>query len=492
MRFSGKTIKGVIFLTALLISSVIFAACSPAGDGLDLSGYTQVTYDCMGGHIDKMPVRVMYALPQTKLVEPKGSHGLVEPQRTNYDLVGWYTSYAADSYSPDVQGEYVYIDVYTLDLSNQGEYVGLYSYTEDEDGDFVYYENEYVFYQPGNQEHADLDRFAEVVTYELYDEQNPAHQGAPHFTSEMRYVFYDEQNPAHQNIQRYGAVLYFDEADRWNFSQNRIGTETMTLYARWEKKLTVVWNFNDGAGGILEYKNGVQQISILRGQPIPKTQRIPEKPGHTFTYWYKDAELTQLWDFAADVFPESADVSLLNLYAGHAEGSYTRVLSLSDLLRIKDNPAAKYLLLDDIALGSEDLSAVTFTGVLSGCGHTISGLSINASNTRLVGITRLGLFGAIQGAVIENLAVEGEIRVQAASSGELQLGAIAGADLGGSSIKNCNTNVRIYSPGAACSSNISAGAYTGRRAPDTVVQNSAHQSGYAGGILTTGVLTLAD
>lgn len=78
-------------------------------------------------------------------------------------------------------------------------------------------------------------------------------------------------------------------AEPWNVLTDTVDTNTLTLYAKWEKvKYTVEF---DTAGG-----TGIddQQVEYLGTVAKPAN---PTRGGYTFSGWYADADFTTEWDF---------------------------------------------------------------------------------------------------------------------------------------------------------------------------------------------------
>ena len=107
---------------------------------------------------------------------------------------------------------------------------------------------------------------------------------------------------------------------------------------------------------------------------------------------------------------------------------FTEVRTADDLKKINENLSGNYVLMNDIDLKGEDIVIGTenspFTGKFSGDGHTISGVKLD-KNTK-----NIGLFGAVDGGLIMNLAVEGDVK------GNNDVGIICGY-LNGGKIINC-------------------------------------------------------
>jgi uncharacterized repeat protein (TIGR02543 family) len=91
-----------------------------------------------------------------------------------------------------------------------------------------------------------------------------------------------------------------DEAltTKWNAKTDKV-TANITLYAKWNEIFTVTFNANGGSS--------VAALDIVDGGKATKPTD-PTKPGFTFDGWYKEAALTNAWNFAQDVVTQ--DVTL--------------------------------------------------------------------------------------------------------------------------------------------------------------------------------------
>ncbi|NLW47728.1 MAG: InlB B-repeat-containing protein, partial [Firmicutes bacterium] len=81
-----------------------------------------------------------------------------------------------------------------------------------------------------------------------------------------------------------------DEAltTKWNAKTDKV-TANITLYAKWNEIFTVTFNANGGSS--------VAALDIVDGGKATKPTD-PTKPGFTFDGWYKEAALTNAWNFA--------------------------------------------------------------------------------------------------------------------------------------------------------------------------------------------------
>lgn len=104
---------------------------------------------------------------------------------------------------------------------------------------------------------------------------------------------------------------------KWNFATDKV-TGNLTLYVKWVekevKKYTV--SFNTNGGGVLA------PVVIEEGGLVAEPAEITRE-GYTFEGWYKDAALTQKWNFATDKVTEDLTLYvkwLIQFQAGiHAE-----------------------------------------------------------------------------------------------------------------------------------------------------------------------------
>jgi uncharacterized repeat protein (TIGR02543 family) len=95
----------------------------------------------------------------------------------------------------------------------------------------------------------------------------------------------------------------------WNFDADVV-TSNRTLYAKWVT-VTYTVTFESNGGSAV----GQQTATANRKIAAPTT---PVRSGHTFNGWYKEAALTNAWNFASDTV-----TSNLTLYAKWTAGSYT-------------------------------------------------------------------------------------------------------------------------------------------------------------------------
>ena len=501
----------------LIVCACVFAFAACGSPSINLEGYVKVTYDCMGGNIDKLDTRVLYGKPGSLAVEPKGTTGFVEAKRTNYSLVGWYTAHGEGTFTPSAEGEYV--RYYEFTAADDGEYVGYSYYYENRDGEYVVVTNEsgevYELYDDGKEEHKNLTRYSVITRYELYDAENAEHTNLQRYSAEEAYVLYKSFNPDYAGLTRYTANYEWNENDRWNFETDRLGDEDFTLYARWAYNLKIYWDWQNDKNTVYAYENGQLGVEIERGENIPQTQQIPSKTGCTFTYWYKDAECTEKWDFANDIFPVDEEITAITLYAGYVEGNYTRISTAKEFTnRLSADKESRLLLIADIDFGGveqsfsngkatitgdkETVRRTVFKGEINGLGNTISGIKINATGKDAASEEQIinkyfGFFGWTENAVIKDVKLEGTIVFYTDSVNEMYIGAAVGRDEGGSTFCNVTTDFTLTASDenqATCNVRISGGvvAKTGTTTITDCDFTDANE--LANAINTTGTVTV--
>ncbi|AHN24071.1 hypothetical protein T479_08195 [Lysinibacillus varians] len=97
--------------------------------------------------------------------------------------------------------------------------------------------------------------------------------------------------------------------NKWDFATETV-TEDTTLYGKWDANSYTVTFHTDGG-------TAVAPITATYGEKAT-APTAPTKTGYTFAGWYKDATLTNKWDFATETVTEDT-----TLYGKWAINSYT-------------------------------------------------------------------------------------------------------------------------------------------------------------------------
>ena len=147
-----------------------------------------------------------------------------------------------------------------------------------------------------------------------------------------------------------------------------------------------------------------------------------------------------------------------------------------------------FYLANDIALTGawtpvgNGVSAVKdfFAGTFDGCGHTISGLSVNLTSN-----AGAGLFGTVCGATIKNLKVEGNV----SASNSAFVGGIVGRTLTSATIDSCSFAGTVTSTKKSGASNATAGIVGKVKTGTVTITNCANTATVNGnGNIAAGIL----
>lgn len=224
-------------------------------------------------------------------------------------------------------------------------------------------------------------------------------------------------------------------------------------------------NFELNGGQAVE--NVISSITVPDGETT--TMPIPTKEGCVFAGWYLDAELTNRYFFD---YPLDDDVTLYAKFYETALGEYIVISNVEQLVTIKDDPAAKYLLACNINCKGETLISIDeFTGELDGNGYKIYNytMSENALTVALIRTNRgtvknlsfgdftfdikrdgdsdrfYGVICGINYGIVENCTIlDSELKIAcngSNSSYTLHIGGIAGDNYG--TVTSCKNNASI-------------------------------------------------
>ena len=210
---------------------------------------------------------------------------------------------------------------------------------------------------------------------------------------------------------------------KWNI------TENAALVAKWEvNKYTIALDAN---GGIVSQTN----ISVLYGEDFKLP--IPTNDFGTFKGWYyNDTKITDENGDSLNVWEYLNDITVSTTWI-------TEIYTVSDLINIKNALNGHYVLMSDIdvsdidwvPLGSSD--STSFTGVIDGNNHTISGLKMTSFIESLYAYGLVGCnYGTIKNLNLTNvnISIEGITK-------DVYAGGICGYSSG--TISNCSVQGEI-------------------------------------------------
>ena len=107
-------------------------------------------------------------------------------------------------------------------------------------------------------------------------------------------------------------------------------TDSTDIYAKWIDDSVV--RFETSGGSVVE------DVYVPYGEKLEKPRPDPSKSGYTFGGWYVDAELTEEYDFDADIEEES----VFTLYAKWNEVVYAPAYTVDAPAGVKISPAYAY------------------------------------------------------------------------------------------------------------------------------------------------------
>ena len=91
-----------------------------------------------------------------------------------------------------------------------------------------------------------------------------------------------------------------DWTQKWDF--NTPVTQTMHLYAKWVKAVTVTFNLNGGTSTDDADGDGTFTLEIAKGSALPDTLATPTHPTFVFGAWYADADqFSDPWNMEAPI-----------------------------------------------------------------------------------------------------------------------------------------------------------------------------------------------
>lgn len=134
-----------------------------------------------------------------------------------------------------------------------------------------------------------------------------------------------------------------------------------------------------------------------------------------------------------------------------AEGEFIEVGTYEQLLQIAADPSGSYRLTDDIDMAGRAWEPVDFSGVFDGGGHALLNLEVNSTgagledtydgNYKVYGTRFAGLFGALKGAEVSDLALV-NVKVKVETDEPCFIGSIAGYAQD-SVIRSCQVQGRL-------------------------------------------------
>lgn len=188
--------------------------------------------------------------------------------------------------------------------------------------------------------------------------------------------------------------------EKWDFS-TPFETETLTLYAGWEK--AIVFSYT------LCYTEGDRDV-VLGTYKVEAGERFEDwrdyaggREEHTPVGFYGDQALSQAWDFSTQHPGGEVDTDIV-VYVKYIPGHWTVVHQLDQLKTAMKN--SNVYLMADIDCGGEALPFVDYDGIFEGNGHKITNGLIEQKGTARIPV--MALFDSLSAKTeIRNVSFEG-------------------------------------------------------------------------------------
>ena len=189
--------------------------------------------------------------------------------------------------------------------------------------------------------------------------------------------------------------------DKWDFSTGTIETESLTLYAGWEKEIVYTFSVCYTDGGSTQV---LGQYSVKEGEAFEDYRKYAEKrENHTPTGYYADADCTTAWDFSTR-HPGGATDTNIQVFVDYIPGQWIIVNTFEQLKAAVGD--GNIYLTADIDCGGQELSfGREFGHILEGNGFTVSNFTVGKSGGALM--PGVALFQSLsKGAEIRNIHFE--------------------------------------------------------------------------------------
>ena len=166
--------------------------------------------------------------------------------------------------------------------------------------------------------------------------------------------------------------------EEWNFDAKTIETETLTLYAGWEKAILHSYT--------VYYMNGEEAIKlgayeVKAGEKFEDWRNYGNsRKNYTCIGYYSDSACTQPWD-ANTKHPGGDTDCDVAVYAKYIEGEW-KIVETYDQLEAAIGNGNIYLTAD-IDCGGEELYFGSFDAIFEGNGHTVSNFTVPKNGTSI-------------------------------------------------------------------------------------------------------------
>ena len=374
MKAWQRAIQYLAIALLLVVATALFSSCGNAGSIADPTVFgfdKEVIYNAMGGLIGQREIRQTYYAEGSFLFEPSGTTGfVVEPKKEGYILAGWYTNFTqvqnddeTVSYVFDPQDRWdfnfdrAYADSMTLYAYWLPKSMVQYIHVMPDGTEDLFFTKEITAASGVIALEPVLENMSGHTLFGYY--QDPACTVAHDFTAESTSA---TSIPTEQDI--FDALaLQFPDA-----------FETISLEEVEEAKKLL--------------QGGVQTAGV------DEEDMLAERDPYLFIqqYGYRlvgvdpeiVAEIQQahrdILGAAIAVYAESTES--VRLYMKYIEGNYRRVRSVDELLMggavsMAGKGYDGYIIMADLDFTGYNVKPDSFSGIIYGNGHTISGLDFD-------------------------------------------------------------------------------------------------------------------
>ena len=238
--------------------------------------------------------------------------------------------------------------------------------------------------------------------------------------------------------------------DKWDFKNDVLSTENLTLYAKWVKDIKYTYN-------VCYIDESTNETIIINSYNVEAGEKFEDyrdyankREGYT-AFEFVD-KLGNPWDFEYTHPGGDTDLAV-NVYVKYIKGEYTIVSTKQEFINAVSKGDNIYLL-NDVDLEGEEISFGDYTNqVFEGNGYTVSNfkVSVNVSFPQHLvkdhtdeskNSAYVSLFGNIEKAVIQNVKFDNvifELSVTPARTYRIYLAALA-TSIKDSTIANITIN----------------------------------------------------
>ena len=190
--------------------------------------------------------------------------------------------------------------------------------------------------------------------------------------------------------------------EKWDFDSRTFDTETLTLYAGWEKAIQYTYT--------VYYVDGDRDVELGR-YPVSEGEKFDDwlkyaesRDGYTPLGFYSDRQFTTIWD-ENTVHPGGESDLHIPVYVKYLEGNWSLINDYKSLVNAVKYGENVYLTGDIDCLGEELYFSNSYSGIFEGNGHSVSNFKIK--KTGVLRMPTCTIFSDLgEGSVVRNVNFE--------------------------------------------------------------------------------------